>query len=190
MRYVAIDIETSGLDPERHQVLEIAAVVETDWSTPADDLPTFRALVNTGDVRGDPVALTMNAELVRELAAAPRTSLDGCLIDLSGFLDEFFPARGEKGRGITIAGKNFGAFDYTFLRRSDAWRLIRHTHRFLDPAALWWDHATDVRLPDLGECCRRAGVPVRPAHRAVHDCRSVIELIRAALDGRRGRAQA
>lgn len=183
MRYAAIDIETSGLDPDRHQVLELACVVDADWSTPVEALPTFRALVSSGDVMGDPRALVMNADLLRELADAPRTTLDGCLIDLSGFLDEHFPDRHEKGRGVTVAGKNFGAFDLQFLKRSGLWQAVRAHHRFIDAGNLWWNPAEDACLPNLAECVARAGLKSRKGHSAVEDCRSVVELVRAKYAG-------
>lgn len=179
MRYVAMDIETSGLDPERCQVLELAAVVEMDWKTPVRHLPTFRALVNTGPITGEPTALAMNAELIREMAGAPKCDLDGAIIDLAGFLDLHFPDRHDRGRGVTIAGKNFGAFDYAFLRRAKAWELIRPKHRFIDVGNLWWNPRTDPCLPSLTECRVSAGVPFRPEHSAVEDCLSVVECVRA-----------
>lgn len=180
MRYAAMDIETSGLDPERCQVLELACVVETDWRTPVDHLPTFRALVNPGEIRGEAFALWMNAGLLQEIGGAPKCDLDWCVIDLSGFLDDHFPDRRTKGGAITIAGKNFGAFDYRFLSRSSVWHLTRHKHRFIDVGNLWWlPRDGDTCLPDLAECRRRAELPHREAHHAVQDCRSVIECVRA-----------
>lgn len=176
--YIAIDIETTGLDPERCQVLEIACVVE-DWVTPVEHLPVFRALVNPGEIRGDAYAIAMNAALIREMADAPRNDLNGCIIDLSGFLDRFFPDRHKKGNGVTVAGKNFGAFDYRFLSRSPSWKLIHHRHRFIDAGNLWWNPVTDPGLPDLATCLARAGCPPQKSHSAVHDCLGVIRCVRA-----------
>jgi DNA polymerase III epsilon subunit-like protein len=45
LRYVSLDLETSGSDPLRHQVLELAAVVEDTRrtaTTPLTELPNFR----------------------------------------------------------------------------------------------------------------------------------------------------
>ena len=173
MRYVAIDIETTGLNPERCQVIELAAVVETDWHTPVEQLPTFHRFVNPGDeIRGEAYALWMNANILLQTKDA--ADLHGNLIDLGAFVREFF---GE--RSVTIAGKNFGAFDYRFLSRNEGWRFVRHKHRFIDVGNLYWNPATDVDLPALKECQIRAGVPHREEHRAVDDCRAVIECVRA-----------
>jgi oligoribonuclease (3'-5' exoribonuclease) len=176
--YIAIDIETTGLDPMYCQVLELACVIETDWRTPVDQLPTFRRLVNPGVIRGDSRALAMNARLIEELADGEGVpDLDGQLIDLSGFLAKY----PDLPRSVTIAGKNFGAFDEQFLRRSAPYSLIRHKHRFIDVGNLFWNPFTDTCLPDLATCRERAGLPIVEAHDAAQDCRSVIECVRAAF---------
>ncbi len=172
MKYVAIDIETTGLDPERHQILEIGAVVETDWRTPVEQLPTFQCYCHHGEIRGDAYALWMNANAILQTASAP--DLNANLIDLSGFLEE------QLGPGsVTVAGKNFASFDLQFLRRNDGWKLIRHKHRIIDVGNLFWNPLKDTCLPDLSECAVRAGVQLHDLHTAVGDCRSVIECVRA-----------
>lgn len=175
MRYAAIDIETTGLNPERCQVLELACVVETDWRTPADLLPTFRRVIWHDEVRGDVRALAMNARLIEEMANGPLTAEFGAAVmGLADFLKEHF---GDA--AVTFAGKNVGSFDYQFLRRDRLWERVRHKHRFIDVGNLWWEPATDACLPDLAECQRRAGQHPRVAHDAVDDCRAVVECVRA-----------
>ena len=46
MHYVSIDIETTGLDPMKNQIVEIGAVIDKIGSkTPIEDLPKFRAVL-------------------------------------------------------------------------------------------------------------------------------------------------
>ena len=46
MRYISIDIETTGLDAETNQILSIGAVVEdTNNLVPFDELPKFHAVI-------------------------------------------------------------------------------------------------------------------------------------------------
>jgi DNA polymerase III epsilon subunit-like protein len=177
MRYAAIDIETTGLDAARCQILEIGCVVETDWKTPVEELPTFRALVHPGRIEGELPALVMNAGLLKEIVESPSESkvLRVAIGQLSDFLIGLF------GKGsITIAGKNFAAFDLRFLRQCDEWCWVHHKHRFIDVGNLWWHPEVDTCLPSLVECRDRAGTPFRSAHSAVEDCRCVVELVREA----------
>ena len=42
MKYISIDIETTGLDPENCQILSIGAVIEDTLNQlPFEELPTF-----------------------------------------------------------------------------------------------------------------------------------------------------
>lgn len=177
MPFVAIDVETTGLNWDRHQVLEIGAVIEPgEWLAPVDRLSTFRALVDPGEICGQPKALVMNKRLLDEIdSSAGRYTLDGAVSGLFEFIKERLDF------SVTIAGKNFGAFDLNFLRRSERWPKIRHKHRFIDVGNLFWNPFTDTCLPDLATCRERAGLPFVEAHDAVQDCRSVIECVRAAF---------
>jgi DNA polymerase III epsilon subunit-like protein len=74
MRYISIDIETTGLNPETCQVLSIGAVIEdTDNIMPVKDLPTFHGVVLSREISGDPYALNMNKDLI-ELMVRYQTS--------------------------------------------------------------------------------------------------------------------
>ena len=67
LSYVSIDIETTGLDPETCQILEIGAVWD-DWTKPIDQLPVYHRLVYHTEYRGSAYALAMNANLLRHLS--------------------------------------------------------------------------------------------------------------------------
>ena len=66
MRYVSIDIETTGLDPETCQILEIGAVWD-DWTKPIDELPVYHRLVVHKEYRGSAYALALNADSAEAL---------------------------------------------------------------------------------------------------------------------------
>ena len=65
MIYVSIDIETSGLDHEKHKVLSIGAIVEdTEKKLPYEECPKFNAIILQNEITGSPRALTMNKEII------------------------------------------------------------------------------------------------------------------------------
>lgn len=181
MRYVSIDIETTGLDESRCAILQIGAVLEdTADPQPVEDLPSFEVLVNPGPVlSGEPYALQMNAGLLRRVADGEGVSptlafieLEDWLLDVAGFRKD---ARG------TLAGKNVANFDLRFLRRHPGWRDDLFYHRSLDPGSLYFDPRTDERVPSTEECMARAGLSGVVTHDAVEDARLVVRLLRHRL---------
>jgi hypothetical protein len=65
MIYVSIDIETSGLDHEKHKVLSIGAIIEdTEKKLPYEECPKFNAIVLQNEITGSPRAITMNKEII------------------------------------------------------------------------------------------------------------------------------
>lgn len=71
MKYVSIDVETTGLDREKCQILSIGAVIEdTENIKPIKDLPRFHAAIKLKDRQGfygEPVAIQMNSDLIGNL---------------------------------------------------------------------------------------------------------------------------
>ena len=65
MIYVSVDIETSGLDHEKHKVLSIGAIIEdTEKKLPYEECPKFNAIILQNEITGSPRALTMNKEII------------------------------------------------------------------------------------------------------------------------------
>jgi hypothetical protein len=65
MIYVSVDIETSGLDHEKHKVLSIGAIIEdTEKKLPYEECPKFNAIVLQNEITGSPRAITMNKEII------------------------------------------------------------------------------------------------------------------------------
>jgi hypothetical protein len=74
MKYISIDTETTGLDPEDCQILTIGAVIEdTNNIKPLDQLPKFHGVILARQLSGHPYALNMNKDLI-ELIVRYQTS--------------------------------------------------------------------------------------------------------------------
>ena len=71
MIYCSIDIETTGLNSDTCQILEIGVVVEdTSKKLRVGKLPTLRLLIDRNEITGQPYAINMNARIFRILAGA------------------------------------------------------------------------------------------------------------------------
>jgi len=65
MKYVSIDIETTGLDRERFQILSIGAIIEdTEKKLPFNEIPKFHAAIKHKEILGSLYALNMNSKLI------------------------------------------------------------------------------------------------------------------------------
>jgi DNA polymerase-3 subunit epsilon/ATP-dependent DNA helicase DinG len=146
---VAIDIETTGLDPENDAIIEIAAVrfnlhrIEKEWST----------LINPG--RRIPPFITNLTSITDQMVLGKPTIRD-VLPDLSAFV----------GRS-PVVGHNV-RFDLGFLRRHGVLGL----NDVLDTYEM-----AAVLLPNagryaLGPLAQSLGVPLPATHRALDDARA------------------
>ena len=182
MPYVSIDIETTGLDPETCQMLEIGAVFD-NWTLPLDALPTFHCYVVHKQIVGQPFALALNADILRKLANPAEDRRTSCapseVADDDGRLA--WRCGWDVSKAVTPAGKNFASFDRQFLKRlPDFEKKVRLHHRTLDPAMLFWLPA-DEKLPDSKTCYERAGMDPKVAHTALEDALAVVQLIRTGV---------
>jgi hypothetical protein len=68
MKYVSIDIETTGLDPENCQVLSIGAVIEdTQKLLPLEELPRVHIAIRRENISGSMFAINMNRALIEQI---------------------------------------------------------------------------------------------------------------------------
>jgi len=105
IRFVSVDLETTGLDPKQDQILEVAAVT--------DDGETLHRIVHWDRVSGHPKAMLMNARLMEAVMDPTRSlSLADVISDLRKWLERW---SGRSPAKVTGAGKNFASFDLQFL---------------------------------------------------------------------------
>lgn len=171
LRYMAIDLETTGLDPEQDQILEMGAIVD-DLITPVDKLPYFHTRVHHDRIAGHVKALIMNAQILSDLSNKVGPITTDLAVEFFLFKNTHWGTE-----RIIPAGKNFGSFDKLFLKKANIDCFI---HRTIDPMT-WYLCAEDKRPPSLQECVTRAGLPNIVKHNALDDCYDVVRLIRKNL---------
>lgn len=192
MKYVSIDIETTGRNPQKHQMIEFGAVVE-DMVSPMSSLPTFHRYIVHYEYVCEPGAVSMNKEIFDILAQydhkKPMNEQKYPFVDVNYFFSEFIfwlyqhgvVSNTDNPESFTVAGKNFIGFDYQFMRKILYGSKFRVKYRSLDPAILYWNPGSDEELPDLQECVNRAGFSDTVTHTAVEDAMLVLKLIRAKI---------
>jgi hypothetical protein len=183
MKYISVDIETTGLNSELCEVLEIGAIFD-DLSQPRkNDPPKFHCYILPDYLStycGEPYALAMHSEIFRRIAKQepPYMYLKSSVVgeEFSAWLTSLGLTGDKK---ITVAGKNFGSFDLQFLKRLVDFPVHRFNHQFIDPGMLYFDPLIDKCVPNTQTCAKRAGIGSTVAHTALEDADMVISLIRA-----------
>jgi oligoribonuclease len=194
VKYLSVDIETSGLNPETCQILQVAAVYDDlNVQAPIAELPKLEFYVKEPTYKGEAYALAMNAGIFKKLAGKELNYLNCCCHDdviyrlcnwLTSEVGLEKEGKTELNRGtvkVNVAGKNFANFDNLFFRKIKGYgEAIAFHHRILDVSSLYFDPKLDTKcLPSTEECMKRAKIPGPVAHTALEDAINVVELIRA-----------
>lgn len=168
-----IDFETTGLDPARHEPIEVAAVVTDDR---LNELGRFESLINTEQITSDwdePAFAMHQKSGLLDLVLASRNHRD----DVSAVLAAFIGANVPSFAPLHLAG-NSVHFDRGFLRAYFPAIEQRFHHRHLDVSSL--RTAADIFVPDA------APFGGEKPHRAMADnlrCIQELHHWRAALRG-------
>lgn len=175
--YIAVDIETTGLDPEKHQILEIAMVVEQP-SRRVVDCPFLHTFVRHEDIVGTPFALTMNAHAIKILAMNVDSNIS-TPEEAVEWIGDFVREYGQLGE-VNLLGKNVASFDYPFLKRLPRFPASLFSHRMLDVGSLW---ATPNGMKSQEQLFKVysdivVDIPGEP-HEALYDARVSLALARA-----------
>lgn len=186
MKYLSIDIETTGLDPENDQILEIAMILEdTNLKQSLDQLPKLHIYVLRDTYKGGSKAIEMNAHTFKRINELIE---DDCntesILCREEHIDEnvvefFIDNKINKFSKISIAGANLEGFDMKFLKKVLQEDVIdSFNRRAIEPAHFFVDWEKDKKLPTLQECKKRAGIEGDVAHNALDDAWDVIQVLR------------
>jgi|CXWL01.1.fsa_nt_gi DNA polymerase III epsilon subunit family exonuclease len=163
-RFVIYDLETTGLDSARHEIIEIGAIrVNRD----SDVHDTFKAFViPSGRISGRTTELT---GITREMVMNDGQSLSEAMASFREFVGD-----------LPLIAYN-ADFDRAFLRascRRTGGSPIMNTHWCaLTMARQAWPGRQSYKLAELA---RDGGEPVGQTHRALDDCRLTLKVYIAA----------
>ncbi len=189
-KFVSIDIETTGLDPDTCDIIEIGAVID-DWLYPLPEPPTFHCYIKKDHYKGQAFALSMHPTIFRRIAIEEEgyqylypTQALTALANWMQINGAYYSDPFEVHKAV-VAGKNFAMFDDKFLRKLPHFdKQMRYAHRILDPAMLYWNPLTDIKPPNTKQCMERAGLSGEVSHTALEDAIVVAKLIQYAVQVR------
>lgn len=176
---VFVDCETTGLDPARHELIEVA-VLRVHPQTLVVEAEVALKVRPERIEDADPEALRING--YSEEAWADAISLDEAMAQLAPVLE-----------GAMLAGHNV-AFDRGFL--DAAWRRVGRRpenidHHLLDTATLAWPLLSSGTLDSvsLTPVCKHLGIERGEEHWALDDARASLEVSRRLLPTMEDHAQ-
>ena len=176
MKYVSLDLETTCLEPDPHNILMVSMVVEdTNDNKPLEELPHLTFFVKNGTlITGSSFALNMNSWILKILAENKgpypiygKYTWPGAVLQ---FLNIHFGSS-----KVVAVGKNVAGFDLQFLPIGVK---DRFHHRVIDPGSMFIDWNVDEVPPDMNICKCRAGIAGEVTHNAYEDALDVIKLLR------------
>ena len=173
MRLAALDLETTGLNPQTDQILQIAVVAfdPDDPTVPVNELPYFYTDVRHARYEGDAYALQMNAWLLKRIAARGEevpTVLDA-LFKLKSWMQTI--EWGSKSSPHPV-GFNVAAFDVAFIKANGFGDLFHY--RPVELGSLLSTHG----FPTTSNRAVRDILRRDVKHDALQDARDAVELHR------------
>lgn len=183
--YLAIDIETTGIDIIC-EVLQIAAIYDNGEEN-ISDMKTFEVKIKHENFVATPSAMIMNHDLILEIENSKSddvTTPAKAAIRFCNFLSGIFASVNK----VTIAGKNVAVFDVPRLERfvnkyhpSKKWAEFDWNYRCLDIGSLYF--------PDFGEVVSLSRINGRigrkdVSHDALDDTKDVVYAIRNKIGNR------
>jgi oligoribonuclease (3'-5' exoribonuclease) len=163
MLVASIDLETTGLDYEKCQIIEVGVAIDDlalGKVLPLAEVPKFHCYVQRDTYVGSAFALSMHSKILARMDKKEEPYKYYWPGEAAGamalFLKQFCGADDGK---ITVVGKNFASFDLAFLRQEKPFLkevvpLFRY--RIIDIGTLFLNPAIDEKLPATDECVRRA----------------------------------
>ena len=160
-RYVAFDLETTGLNPVSNAIVEIGAVFVENGVIKKE----YHQLVNPG------CPMPPDASAVNHITDEMLSGQPAIHQVLPAFLSFV---------GDDILAAHNGSFDMKFLAQACMRNRFRIPVGFFDTMTLarYWPESEDKKLVSL---CDAAGVEIEHAHRALDDARAVVGLISASF---------
>lgn len=156
--YIAVDLETTGLDPKRDKIIEIGAVkIENGKETAA-----FHTMVQPYRLLEERVCQITGIR-DEDLAEAP---------GIDQVIGQFLEFAGD----LPLAGHHV-IFDYSFLKRAAVNQKLDFERRGIDTLGLARKFMPQEEKKNLAAACAYFGISQETRHRALADARAASRLL-------------
>jgi oligoribonuclease (3'-5' exoribonuclease) len=192
--YISVDLETTGVNLEKSEILEIGAVYD-DGVSAIESLTKMEFIIQLDVItHAEPYAVNMNARLFKAMARREGVSLMLAFDSITELFRQGAIAAAEWDQAnkfnprnkIYIAGKNAASFDIpilkSFLKRHEypSKVLFDSIHyQVLDVGSMYYAEFGG-RIPSLSEISARAG-RAEVTHKALDDAMDVVYATRAKM---------
>lgn len=168
MNVLLLDIETTGLDPEQHQILQIYAGLFDPFIS-SEIIRETNFVIHHSNLNLTWNAYILNSILIKK-SFNEGLSKEAVIGLLGGFLNNL-------PKPFILAGKNVAGFDRPFVEKFLGQKIDAH-YRTLDPSILYMN-ADDIAPPGLEECLVRANIPYdsEKFHDAKYDSECIAKLL-------------
>lgn len=192
MQIFAVDLETTGLNPKIHSIVEVAII---SWNlNETQAVERFHRYITPEDMVWSKYCLHLHSKMIEAIKTIPKncevafdkpkqipatqlvSEIKAWLLSI-GLIDR-----------MTACGKNFSSFDKPFFEALPNYTPL-FKHRSLDPTVAYIE-PVDAVPPDLKLCKFRAKKlgacfsSVETAHTAMEDCEDIKELMQFAYSNR------
>lgn len=175
-----LDLETTGLDKEKCQILQLALIKVDDLDKPNEEYERLNLyMVHEHLSYVEPKAAGMVAKTIESMKEASPDDI----IQVSAAKHrwgDFLSKHYTQGEKFTFAGKNLSTFDLEILKNQQ-FPLFSISHRVLDVGSLYY--ADFGYIPSLGEINKLIGKS-EVSHNALLDCYDVINAVKWKMKGK------
>jgi len=184
MKYVSIDIETTGIEVSESQIIEFAAIIEDSNDIKEfKDLPKYTKIVLHDKVIGTPYAINLNARIFKAIAENDMSyqyvKYEYLAFDFFNWIKTYIKPNENGIITFNAAGKNIGSFDLQHIKNIPNWNLyFKVRHRCIDPGTLFIDWINDETVPSTEDIEKRSGIKIQNFHHALYDAWNVIQVLR------------
>ena len=166
-----LDLETTGLNPNEHGIIQIAIIIEDNGKI----VDKFESKLNPGDVKFDKYALDVNNTTKKEIQTYPS------IFKVSPRIDAFLTKHTTSGIKLAVAGYNI-KFDIKFLSKILIFKDFFHYYD-VDVYALLKIHRQLGKYDGgmkLVEACKEFKIKHK-AHDAMSDIKATRKLYKKLL---------